>query len=797
MVVTVRRVILEYRAFTCGLRALPYLDFVTRIFPRRGTAWLIAALTSAASLRAQCPDGSPPPCRAAVVASAATPRRVNPPLDDRTWIVVPFDNLNGSQDIDWLRGASVNLLYLGLSRWNDLRVIDDERVADYMREVPGAAEGKAMSLNTALSVAKRAGAGKLVMGDILKLGARTTVNAKIFDVKSGQRLRTVREETSVADSLMPMFGKLSQKVLNIAPPPGSNAGVVGTSSMAAYQEYAEGMQALNRFELDGAQKHFARALEIDSTFALAHSKLAVLLGWVSPGQPQIRLHAEAAARLSGSLPPREKALIEASVAFSHQDYVKACEGFRGLIRRDSSDTDAWYGLGDCLYHDLALEQVPGDSARVRWRADRTSSVRAFRRVLELDPTYHLAYQHIVDAYLQPAINNRFCLGQNCATYVTIVRVSGDSLLTVPVQLPRDSALYRAQMEDLLRRSLRRAALDSALRVTETWLAANPTEQRAMMMQAATYLSLGRVAESAQLLQRSQADTSNTGANSHLARVEVAIKLWQGDRALALYDSLRAHPFTLRGGANAITIGNVLAAVAPVFGRMALFDSVVVVNSRTTPLRNALNADLLRGLAGIPVSDTLGTLFTKVYSEAIAGGTSGAVLTRNMAQHMIFAPLSYPPSQWPRFDTTVTDARVAPVLALQRGDTAALRRAAKRLDSLSNSFAAAVVPDTGAALIAAGAYLILRDSASALAMTRRWLDTIFPFTPLLVGGNSNNAQTMMPRAIAMRADLAAALGFRDEARLWYGRLLALWAKADPDAQPVVERVKKAYAALAGT
>lgn len=767
------------------------------------TVWLASMLatgTLSVALGAQCPDGSPPPCRGAIVASAATPRRVNPPLDDRTWIVVPFDNLNSSQEIDWLRGASVNLLYLGLSRWSDIRVIDDERVADYMREVPGAAESKALSLNTAISVAKRAGAGKLVMGDILKLGARTTVSAKIFDVRSGQRIRTVREETSIPDSLMPMFGKLSQKVLNIAPPPGSSAGVVGTSSMTAYQEYAQGMQALNRFELESAQKHFSRALEIDSTFALAHSKLAVLIGWVSPGQPAIRMHAEAAARLAGPLPPREKALIEASVAFAHQEYVKACEGFRGLIRRDSTDTDAWYGLGDCLYHDLALEPVSGDSTRVRWRADRNASVRAFRQTLALDPTYHLAYQHIVDAYLQQALNNRYCVAQNCTTYASIVRPSGDSLLTVPVQLPRDTALYRQQMEDLLRRNLRRVAIDSALRVTEMWLAANPSEQRAMMMQAATYLSLGRVAEAAQLVQRAAVtDTTNAGANSYLAQTEIAIKLFNGDRALTLYDSLRAHPFTIRAGPNPITVGNVLASVAPVFGQMSLFDSLVAIGNRNVPNRIALSRAMLRSIAGVPV-DSFATLFTAAFNEAIAaGGPTGnsAAVTRGLGSFLMYAPRSWPPSQWPQLDTTVTDARVAPAIAMQRGDTAALRRAARKLDSLSNVFVAAVVPDSGTALVAAEAYLALRDSAAALTMARRWLDAILPFTPFLVNQSSGNPQTQLPRAMVLRADLAAALGYRDEARVWYGRFLAYWAKADPAAQPLVDRVRKAYAAAGGT
>lgn len=728
---------------------------------------------------------------------AAATRRADPPLDERTWIVVPFDNLSGNQEIDWLRSGSVNLLYLGMSRWTDVRVIDDERVADYMREVPGAADAKQLSLNAALAVAKRAGAGRLVMGDILKLGSRTTVNAKIFDVKTGQRQRTVREETAAPDSIMPMFGKLSQKVLNIAPPPGSAVGVVGTSSIAAYQEYAQGMQALNRFELYGAQGHFTRALEIDSTFALAHSKLAVLLGWVSPGLPSIREHAEAAGRLAGSLPPREKALIEASVAFARGEYVKSCEGFRGLIRRDSTDTDAWYGLGDCLFHDMALEPVPGDSARLRWRASRSESVRAFRAALALDPTYHLAYQHIVDAYLQQSLAGRGCVGQACGTYIAVVRASGDSLLTDPLLLPRDSALHRSHMDELLRRGLRRVAMDTALKVTEVWVAANPREQRANMMRAATLLSLGRVAEAAALPRPGAAiDTSTAGATAILAQVEILIKLWRADDALRLYDSLRAHPFTLRGGANPVTIGNALVSVAPVFGQLTLFDSLIIIGSRgAPPSRLAFSRSVLRSMAGIRV-DSFVPQLNAIYSEAAAAG-AGALITRQLAPILLMAARTSSPSQWPQFDTTVSDSRIAAVRAIQRGDTVALRRSARALDSISRLLTNAVIPDSGMALLAAEAYLALRDSATALAMTRRWLDTTFAFTPLLVNQVTGNTQLLLPRAILLRADLAAALGSRDEARLWYGRLLAISAHADVEIQPMIERVRKSYAAVGGT
>src|SRR3954466_8862674 len=94
---------------------------------RAGLALSLCAIAFT-SARAQCPDGSAPPCRSGVTVASA-PRRASAvvPLDDRAWIVLPFDNVAKVQDLDWLRDGSVNLLYLGLSRWTDIRVIDDER----------------------------------------------------------------------------------------------------------------------------------------------------------------------------------------------------------------------------------------------------------------------------------------------------------------------------------------------------------------------------------------------------------------------------------------------------------------------------------------------------------------------------------------------------------------------------------------------------------------------------------------------------------------------------------------------
>jgi len=422
---------------------------------------------------AQCPDGSPPPCRGA--AGPAT-RRPAPPLDARTWIVLPFENVARAPDIDWLREASVNLLYLDLSRWRDIRVIDDERVADLMREVPEARTVSQLSLQAGLAVARRAGAGKLVMGDLLKVGTRTEVVAKVYDVRNGQRIRTVRQQTSVADSIMPAFGRLARDILDVAPPAGANVGVIGTSSVEAFRAYVAGVSALNRVELAAARAALDSALRYDSAFALAHYKLSVVIGWENPADAGRRTHAEAANRFGTALPPRERSLIQGLVHQSANRWGEACEIYQALLRADSMDVEAWYNLGECSYHDQRVTGTdPSDSTKGAFRSSWNTAMRAFRRALELDPTYHIAFAHVPDILL---VETRAgCLGQDVMTacpshrqFVGALRRGGDTLLIEAVPAGAGGPLAR-QRAEAVRQGAWRANVEQAHRLAETWVQA--------------------------------------------------------------------------------------------------------------------------------------------------------------------------------------------------------------------------------------------------------------------------------------------------------------------------------------
>jgi hypothetical protein len=107
------------------------------------------------------------------------------------------------------------------------------------------------------------------------------------------------------------------------------------------------------------------------------------------------------------------------------------------------------------------------------------------------------------------------------------------------------------------------------------------------------------------------------------------------------------------------------------------------------------------------------------------------------------------------------------------------------------------------VLAADAALAGRDTARALALTRFYVDSVMPATAWVAAGigiaTDDNVVwkwLLVPRAMLMRADLAAATGNVEEAREWYAKVLSLWAGADPEMQPAVARIRASMAALPG-
>ncbi|MGE3527060.1 MAG: protein kinase, partial [Gemmatimonadales bacterium] len=331
-------------------------------------------------------------------------------------LILPFNNLRDDASVEWLREGSVNMLSLNMSQWNDLSVTDHERLHDLLAKHDIRVED-VVGLDLARRLARDVGAWTVVLGDYSLVGDSLQLVARVYDVASGRRVDVAQIDGPATGDVRPLFDQLAARLLDLSGAPGEfRTGLAGltTGSLEAYRSYLRGLDFLNQWDLTTAETEFRHAIDEDSTFALAYYKLALARGWLvgavdSAGTAAI----QAATRYADRLPGHEQTMIKAYRAFLDGDFESARGFYRAMLARDSNDADAWYGLGDALFH---------DTSEVRFASNWSESLRSFERVLQLDPGYTLAYEHILNMLTEAASET---------PYVTLTRADSFAFVHPP------------------------------------------------------------------------------------------------------------------------------------------------------------------------------------------------------------------------------------------------------------------------------------------------------------------------------------------------------------------------------
>ena len=87
--------------------------------------------------------------------------------------------LDDDPELAWLRRGSVNMLALDLAQWEDLRVVDYPRTLDLLRDA-GLDSAARIGLSDAQRLARTAGAGTIVMGQVRRTGDSLLVAAALL-----------------------------------------------------------------------------------------------------------------------------------------------------------------------------------------------------------------------------------------------------------------------------------------------------------------------------------------------------------------------------------------------------------------------------------------------------------------------------------------------------------------------------------------------------------------------------------------------------------------------------------------
>ncbi|MBK8003593.1 MAG: protein kinase [Gemmatimonadetes bacterium] len=265
-------------------------------------------------------------------------------------VVLPF-NATGP-GVDVLGEGMVDLLTTNLNAVGGIRAVEPRAVLARLKK-----EGAPADVEGALRFAGALKANSVVMGSIVATGSRVRVSADLYGPEGTSLARA--QVDGAADSVLQLVDQLSLSLVREiwrSKEPVPNLRVTGltTNSLAAMREYLTGEQFYRRAMWESAQAAFGRAIEDDTTFALAHYRLAMALGWKG-GYGSLRADSASAAalRMASRLPPRERTLVAAYRLFS-QGRLAASDSMRAYLREHPDDLDAWYLLGESQYHSKHL-----------------------------------------------------------------------------------------------------------------------------------------------------------------------------------------------------------------------------------------------------------------------------------------------------------------------------------------------------------------------------------------------------------------------------------------------------------
>ena len=411
--------------------------------------------------------------------------------------VMPF-HTSGSE-VELLGEGMVDLLSPNLDAVGEIRSVDARTVLHRWRQ--RAIDGS-LDLESALQVGRDVEAGSILWGTVASTGPEVRLTADLYTVK-GVKLASAQAD-GPADSVMALVDSLTVSLLrdiwvSREPVPNMRISAVTTGSVDAIRAYLVGEQAYRRSHWDGAIHAFRRAIEADSTFALAQYRLALSYGWTTGfGSSDAVRHGRAALQFAERLPEREKTMVTAHLLFE-DGKVAAHDSLSRYVARYPDDAEAWYLLGDVRYH--ARPVLPFDLEEL---------YAPFQRVLELDPSLGPAFIHPIELAISfrdsAAFVHWLAALENATTaeYAEPYKLAGDIVWGPVEEIPakiQQLATKPVNLFDELRDSYYRdpdAAWDSALagyasRIERTAAAGAPIEY-ILEEQAGVLASLGRYEE---------------------------------------------------------------------------------------------------------------------------------------------------------------------------------------------------------------------------------------------------------------------------------------------------------------
>jgi serine/threonine protein kinase/Tfp pilus assembly protein PilF len=292
------------------------------------------------------------------------------PVTVTTVAVLPFQNQNGAEDLEWMEEGLPDLLITDLSQSPALRPLMADSIHSVLQTL-GKTEDARFDTETLRVISNRTGADYTITGRFLR--ANETLRVDVNLRRSTTGIDTILKVEAPSSEIFTLVDEILEKVSDELAP---NAWRMRSSTedvpLEAVRAYQEGLSALRGGAHQSAVVKFRQAIESDEDYAMAHAKLAEALFHI--GDQAAAAKAIERAReieTEKQLPPLEKYQIHAIAARVEDDPQAAVETYRELAELYPESPDVVFNLASSL-------ETAGENAE---------AAEAYRRVVTKSPDF--------------------------------------------------------------------------------------------------------------------------------------------------------------------------------------------------------------------------------------------------------------------------------------------------------------------------------------------------------------------------------------------------------------------------
>jgi tetratricopeptide (TPR) repeat protein len=339
--------------------------------------------------------------------------------------VVSFKNQTGDPVFDYLQNAIPSMLITDLEQSKFFQVNTWERMKDLLEQA-GLEDRDYIDVEVGSQLAKMENIPILLSGSFTKIGDMFGIEIKVLDANSKVILKSAKSVGEGANSILKsQIDDLSEQIATAIDVPAREFVKtkrplidVTTESLEAYKYYLRGIEKNNAFLMKEAIENFRKAVQIDSTFALAHSHLAMKASYL--GYPDVRdKHLDMAKRHRYKLTYKEQIVFDYTYAALkgnlQKQHMVTLRKAQSLYPKDATILWAladYYSIKSVhdsaiFYNKKILDLNPNDKRTLNLlgykyyhKGEYRKSLEYLQRYAEIAPNEANPYDSMADIYMR-------------------------------------------------------------------------------------------------------------------------------------------------------------------------------------------------------------------------------------------------------------------------------------------------------------------------------------------------------------------------------------------------------------